>query len=333
MTSLNPVYTVGDQIAEAVRLHQHVRRRRRRDARDRDAASSSASPSRRAPLDDYPHQLSGGMRQRVMIAMALACDPKLLIADEPTTALDVTIQAQILELMIELQRPARDGDPADHPRPRGRRRDVRRRGRDVRRTCRRARDRRRTSSAVPSTPTPSAPAVDPGARDDPGGTAAGDPRRWCPSPLNWPEGCRFAPRCDYAFDRCWDQDPPLFDARCAGSRRAGSASTAPGCRRACRPSEDDSPHDPQTPGRLDPGEVRRHDRGGGDAGRPGDRRDPTAPASPCSQEVLPGSSRHPAADRRARPGRGRRRPRHQPGETLGPRRRVGVRQVDARAAR
>ncbi len=103
MTSLNPVFTVGEQIAEALRLHRKL---------DKKAAWAAAieamrevaipSPERRA--SDYPHQLSGGMRQRVMIAMALACDPELLIADEPTTALDVTIQAQILELLDDLRR-------------------------------------------------------------------------------------------------------------------------------------------------------------------------------------------------------------------------------------
>ena len=101
MTSLNPVLTVGDQIAEAIRTH-HIRclgRGQARDARDRAAAISVGIPDAERRLDDYPHQFSGGMRQRVLIAMAIACAPKLLIADEPTTALDVTIQAQILELL------------------------------------------------------------------------------------------------------------------------------------------------------------------------------------------------------------------------------------------
>jgi oligopeptide/dipeptide ABC transporter ATP-binding protein len=102
MTSLNPVYTVGDQIGETLRLHQKL---------DRPAARAAALamlktvgiPAADRRIDEYPHQMSGGMRQRVMIAMALACRPTLLIADEPTTALDVTIQAQILDLMRRLQ--------------------------------------------------------------------------------------------------------------------------------------------------------------------------------------------------------------------------------------
>jgi oligopeptide/dipeptide ABC transporter ATP-binding protein len=102
MTSLNPVFTIGSQIGEAVRLHQHTARRETLE-RTIEALRlvGIADPERR--VNDYPHQLSGGMRQRVMIAMALACEPRLLIADEPTTALDVTIQAQILDLIRELQ--------------------------------------------------------------------------------------------------------------------------------------------------------------------------------------------------------------------------------------
>ncbi|MEK6608506.1 MAG: ABC transporter ATP-binding protein, partial [Myxococcota bacterium] len=102
MTSLNPVFTIGEQIAEAVRLHQKAPRREAM-LRSIDMLRLVGIPSPEERVSSYPHQLSGGMRQRVMIAMALACKPDLLIADEPTTALDVTIQAQILDLLAKLR--------------------------------------------------------------------------------------------------------------------------------------------------------------------------------------------------------------------------------------
>jgi len=102
MTSLNPVFTVGEQVAEVIRLHQ---KRSKKETRDRviEMFQKVGIPAPETRLSDYPHQMSGGMRQRVMIAMALSCNPRLMIADEPTTALDVTIQAQILELMDTLK--------------------------------------------------------------------------------------------------------------------------------------------------------------------------------------------------------------------------------------
>ncbi|MCS7197306.1 MAG: ABC transporter ATP-binding protein [Candidatus Bipolaricaulota bacterium] len=102
MTSLNPVYTIGNQIMEAIILHQKVSKREAR-ARAIEMLKAVGIPLPEQRIDEYPHQLSGGMRQRAMIAMALSCNPHLLIADEPTTALDVTIQAQILDLIRKLQ--------------------------------------------------------------------------------------------------------------------------------------------------------------------------------------------------------------------------------------
>ena len=105
MTSLNPVFTIGDQIGEAIRLHTKTSKK---EARQKavEMLKKVGIPRAEAIVDEYPHQLSGGMRQRVMIAMAMACNPELLIADEPTTALDVTIQAQILDLMRQLNQEA-----------------------------------------------------------------------------------------------------------------------------------------------------------------------------------------------------------------------------------
>ena len=102
MTALNPVYTIGDQLIEMLTAHRHMKRSEAFE-RGVEMLEKMGIPSPRQRMKEYPHQLSGGMRQRVMIAMALSCDPELLIADEPTTALDVTIQAQILELMGKLK--------------------------------------------------------------------------------------------------------------------------------------------------------------------------------------------------------------------------------------
>jgi oligopeptide/dipeptide ABC transporter, ATP-binding protein, C-terminal domain len=221
MTSLNPVFKIGAQVAEAVRIHNKVSRKEAwKRAGEMLELVSIPDPIKR--LDDYPHQLSGGMRQRVMIAMALSCNPELLIADEPTTALDVTIQAQIMELLASLQQrlglaillithdlgvvaefcervivmytgrvfeesPVRDlfANPA-HPYTRGLLKSL-----------------------------PSVSAGDPAA-----------PRRlptikgMVPSITNLPPGCKFNPRCPDVMDICLGNEParmtvgPEHDARC-----------------------------------------------------------------------------------------------------------------------
>jgi len=212
MTSLNPVFTVGEQIAEALRLH---RRLSRRDARRAtiEAMREVAIPDPARRVDDYPHQLSGGMRQRVMIAMALACNPKLLIADEPTTALDVTIQAQILELLNELRK-QRDlavllithdlgvvAEVADRV-------AVMYTGRIVEESPVDelfARPKHPyTEGLLRSVPKLTSEHVLKKERLD---TIEGT----VPRPTDLPPGCHFAPRCPHRMPRCTQEDIPLYE--------------------------------------------------------------------------------------------------------------------------
>jgi len=212
MTSLNPVYTVGHQIAEVVRQHEKLGHKQAREAAiEMLRLVNIPNPAKR--VDDYPHQFSGGMRQRVMIAMAMSCKPKLLIADEPTTALDVTIQAQILELMQEMKErvgmsimlithamgvvaetcqrvvvmyagkvveeapvEALFGNPR-HPYTQGLIRSIPRVDRSA--------EQKHRLEAIPGT---------------------------VPSLLQPPPGCRFAARCKYVMDVCTKAMPPLKEA-------------------------------------------------------------------------------------------------------------------------
>jgi oligopeptide/dipeptide ABC transporter ATP-binding protein len=210
MTSLNPVIRIGDQISEAVRLHRAMTAKQAWDrAVEMLRLVRIPEPARRA--QEYPHQLSGGMRQRAMIAMAMACRPALLIADEPTTALDVTIQAQILALMLDLQKELGMGlvlithdlgvvaqtaqrvivmyagkkvEEADvetlfanprHPYTRG------------------------LMASIPAVPSPGAK-TDARLVEIPG---------MVPSLTRLPKGCAFAPRCEFAIARCREEYPPL----------------------------------------------------------------------------------------------------------------------------
>lgn len=202
MTSLNPVYTIGQQIMEAVRLHHGLSKKAARD-RAAEMLSLVGISSPAESVDKYPHEFSGGMRQRAMIAIALSCSPKLLIADEPTTALDVTIESQILELMQELQDTMNMsimfithdlgviGEIADRV-------IVMYAGKIVERgTC-------REIFYEPKHPytqklLESRPKV--GKEGE-----LSSIRGSVPSPFSLPKGCYFAPRCDHAHDRC-HQDP------------------------------------------------------------------------------------------------------------------------------
>jgi peptide/nickel transport system ATP-binding protein len=217
MTSLNPVYSVGDQIGEALRLHRGMSKR---EARERavEMLRIVGIASAESRVRDYPHQLSGGQRQRVMIAMALSCEPDLLIADEPPTALDVTIQAQILELLAELRerlgmavilithdlgvvaevcdrvvvmyagQVVEEGTVEQvfreprHPYTEG------------------------LLQAVPRL----------GVKQDELAVIPGT----VPSPMAWPIGCRFHTRCPYGWDKCVHEQPPLLDVRSESGRLA-----------------------------------------------------------------------------------------------------------------
>jgi oligopeptide/dipeptide ABC transporter ATP-binding protein len=232
MTALNPVFTVGEQIAEVVRIHAHASRR---EAWDRavEMLKTVGIPSPEQRAREYPHQMSGGMRQRVVIAMALVMNPALVIADEPTTALDVTIQAQILELLDDLQKQFGTSillithdlgvvaetvsrvlvmyggeivEEADvktlfadphHPYTEGLLAAMPRLGE--------SHERLRT---IPGT---------------------------VPPPTRWPSGCRFHDRCPYAWERCTTEHPPLYQIGAAHSSR---------CHLAEEPDRRAHPHEP-----------------------------------------------------------------------------------------
>ena len=203
MTSLNPVYRVGDQIVEAILTHEDVGKRTARQ-RTVELLRRVGIPNPNQRVDDYPHQFSGGMRQRAMIAMALSCNPDILIADEPTTALDVTIQAQIIELIDQLKDDFNSAvilithdlgvvaDVANEIL-------VMYAGRVVERGP------KRSIFYDPQHPYTwgllgSIPRL-----DRPKGGRLASIRGMPPSLINLPHGCKFRPRCPHAFDRCIEE--------------------------------------------------------------------------------------------------------------------------------
>ncbi|MBA3632246.1 MAG: ABC transporter ATP-binding protein [Acidobacteria bacterium] len=212
MTSLNPVYTVGEQIAEALRLHRNLNKKNALDAAI-ESMKEVAMPAPERRIKDYPHQLSGGMRQRVMIAMALACNPELLIADEPTTALDVTIQAQILELLDNLRKTRQlavllithdlgvVAEVADRV-------AVMYTGKIV-----------EESGVDEIFEKPKHPYTQGLLRSVPKLRGVGEAKETrlstiegtVPSPTNLPEGCHFAPRCEFRMEVCTKGEIPLYD--------------------------------------------------------------------------------------------------------------------------
>ncbi|MFN3344759.1 MAG: ABC transporter ATP-binding protein [Chloroherpetonaceae bacterium] len=208
MTSLNPVYTCGSQISEAIELHQKLSKK---DARDKaiEMLNLVGIPSPAQRFDEYPHQLSGGMRQRVMIAMALSCNPAFLLADEPTTALDVTVQAQILELIKKLQQELGMGvimithdlgviaEVSDNVAVMYASKIV------------------EYGSAVQIFENPLHPYTQ--------GLMKSIPRIGqhaerlnviegsVPPPTHFPKGCHFCTRCEFADDKCWNEKPDLVE--------------------------------------------------------------------------------------------------------------------------
>ncbi len=209
MTSLNPVLTIGRQITEALELHLGMDKKQAQN-RAIELLEMVGIPEAADRMDDYPHQFSGGMRQRVMIAMALSCKPQLLIADEPTTALDVTIQAQIVDLVKRAARRTGDGDHLDHPRPGRGGRAGRAGGGDVRGVHRGRGGGERPVWRRRAIPTPWACWARCRGwtmlRDERLTSIEGMP----PDLIALPAGCPFAARCSFVIDRCLTENPPLM---------------------------------------------------------------------------------------------------------------------------